>query len=44
MVWRASVFSKLRGLNPSPDVEVTSLDFILGKKSVGPFVVAITAE
>jgi hypothetical protein len=30
--------------NPLPDVEITSLDFILGKSSVRPFVVAITAE
>jgi hypothetical protein len=30
--------------NPLPDVEVTGLDFVLGKKDVSPLVVAITAE
>ena len=30
--------------NPQPDLEVTQLDFILGKTEMHPFVVAITAE
>lgn len=30
--------------NPAPDTEVSHLDFVLGKVSVRPFVVAITAE
>ena len=35
---------KATWINPLPDVEVTSVDFVLGKTSIRPFVVAITAE
>ncbi len=30
--------------NPSPDVEIRALDFVVGQANVRPFVVAITAE
>ena len=35
---------KATWINPQPNVEITHLDFVLGKTRLRPFVVAITAE